>query len=66
MVKRKHLKQLSDKQLEEVGKIKFKYGFGGKSWKYVLILNAKYASPIVLRERFQIIFLNGKMNFRFH
>lgn len=30
MTKKKHLKLLSDKQLEEVGKIKFKYGFGGK------------------------------------
>lgn len=30
MAKRKHLKLLSDKQLEEVAKIDFKYGFGGK------------------------------------
>ncbi len=30
MAKRKHLKLLSDKQLEEVAKIEFKYGFGGK------------------------------------
>lgn len=30
MAKKKHLKLLSDKQLEEVAKIEFKYGFGGK------------------------------------
>ena len=30
MAKKKHLKFLSDKQLEEVGKIKFKYGYGDK------------------------------------